>query len=229
MGAFDGVITDNRILADSLARTATFTSDIQNNDKARGLEVILSTTAVTAAINEVQTLTIDATGGTYTLTYSGQTTAPIAFDADASAVETALRGLSSINGANVNVAPSGPGKSITFVGTLAAQNVSAITADATSLTGGAQTATIQTQTEGVPASSLVLTISGINPATGVAYTLLTGAAVTSISTNVYRIYPGLTPAANATVSDVLPKTWTVTVTAANTSSATYSVAAVLLA
>lgn len=229
MGTFDNVITDNRILASSLARTTTFTSDIQNNDKARGLEVILNTSAVTSGVNEVQTLGVDATGGTYTLTFNGQTTAALAYNADASAIETALRGLSSINGANVNVAPAGPVLTITFVGTLAAQNVSAITADSTSLTGNSHTATLSTQTEGASASSIVLTVSGINPATGTAYTILTGAAVTTATTNIYRIYPGLTAAANATVSDVLPKTWIVTVTPANASSTTYSVGAVLLA
>ena len=42
--------------------------------------------APTNGVNEVKTLTISATGGTFTLTYSGQTTTAIAFNATAAAL-----------------------------------------------------------------------------------------------------------------------------------------------
>lgn len=73
------------------------------------------------------------TAGTFTLTFNGQTTAAIAFNAAASAVQTALQALSGI-GSNVTVAGSGP-YTITFAGLLAAiqQPPIAITS---SLTGG---------------------------------------------------------------------------------------------
>lgn len=52
--------------------------------------------------NEKQTIYItDADGGTFTLTFRGHTTATIAWNAAASAVETALNNLSSINTADV--------------------------------------------------------------------------------------------------------------------------------
>src|SRR3954465_8763162 len=51
-----------------------------------------------AGTNEVQTITVTGTptGGTFTLTYSTQTTAAIAYNATAAAVQTALEALSNI-------------------------------------------------------------------------------------------------------------------------------------
>ena len=44
--------------------------------------------------NETQTVTVTgATGGTFTLTFDGQTTAPIAFPLDNAAIEAALEAL----------------------------------------------------------------------------------------------------------------------------------------
>jgi hypothetical protein len=83
--------------------------------------------------NEVQTLTVsNALTGTYTLTFSGQTTAALAYNATATQIQTALRALSNIAGANVNVTGAGP-FTITFVGTLALTNVAQITANTATL------------------------------------------------------------------------------------------------
>ena len=71
--------------------------------------------------------------------------------------------------------------------------------------------------------SVVLKIEAKDPASGGYYTLLTGAAVTTVSTNIYKVYPGLTASVNAIVSDVVPKTFRVTLTHADTDSITYSV------
>lgn len=53
--------------------------------------------------NEVQTLTIDATGGTFTGTYGGQTTAAVAYNATAAVLKAALEALSTIGTGNVDV------------------------------------------------------------------------------------------------------------------------------
>lgn len=53
--------------------------------------------------NEVQTITIDATGGTFTTTFGGQTTSAVAYNARASALQTALEALSTIGSGNVSV------------------------------------------------------------------------------------------------------------------------------
>lgn len=76
--------------------------------------------------------------------------------------------------------------------------------------------------------SVTLEIDGKDIASGKYYSLLTGAAVVTVSTNVYTVYPGLTAAANVTASDVLPHTWRIKVTANNANSGTYSVGASLL-
>lgn len=71
--------------------------------------------------------------------------------------------------------------------------------------------------------SLVLTIQRKDVASGKYVTLLTGAAVTGVSTNTYKVYPGLTAATNLTVNDIITGTFRVVVTAGNATSATYSV------
>lgn len=80
----------------------------------------------------------------------------------------------------------------------------------------------------VGTGSVTLEIDGKDPVSGKYYAILTGVAVTTNSTNIYRVYPGLTAVANATVNDVLPRTWRVKVTANNANSATYSVGAMLI-
>ncbi|MGB3095402.1 MAG: hypothetical protein WBB46_01535, partial [Candidatus Deferrimicrobiaceae bacterium] len=52
-------------------------------------------------VNEIQTITDNAIGGTFTLTFGGFTTDPIAFDASATAVEVALEALPSITDVTV--------------------------------------------------------------------------------------------------------------------------------
>lgn len=103
---------------------------------------------------EVQTLTITGgpTGGTYTLTYSGQTTATIPYNATAAQVRTALEALSNIGAGNVTTAGGAhPGTpiTVTFTGTLANTNVAQMTANSAGLTGGTSpTVTPSTTTGG---------------------------------------------------------------------------------
>lgn len=92
-----------------------------------------------SAVNEQQTVTLTGvpTGGTFTLTFSGQTTSAIAYNASSATVQTALRALSSITGTNVNVSGSAGGPyTVDFVGSLAGADQPQMTADGSSLTGG---------------------------------------------------------------------------------------------
>jgi hypothetical protein len=103
-------------------------------------------------VNEAQTVTISGgvTGGTFTLTYSGQTTAAIAWNAASSAVQSALVALSNLAAGDVTVTGSAGGPwTVTFGGTLASQNVAAMTASAASLTGGTPAIAVATATAGV--------------------------------------------------------------------------------
>ena len=78
------------------------------------------------------------------------------------------------------------------------------------------------KTTAIGTGSITLTVNGIS-ASGVSYLLISGAAVTTNTTLVYTVYPGLTAAANVTANNVLPATWNVVVTANNANAATYTV------
>ena len=67
----------------------------------------ISTQGVTE-VNEVQIVTTDGTGGTFTLTYDDQETGNIAFDAAAATVETAVELLSNITAVTVTGSAGGP-------------------------------------------------------------------------------------------------------------------------
>lgn len=107
-----------------------------------------------AGTNEVQTVTITGTptGGTFTLTFNGQTTAPIAYNANAAAVQAALEALSVIGTGNVlggGGALPGTPVTITFRGSLAGINVLVMTASGAGLTGGTSpAAAVSTTTAG---------------------------------------------------------------------------------
>ncbi len=103
--------------------------------------------------NEVQRVTITGTptGGSFTLTFNGQTTAAIAYNAAASAVQSALEALSNVASGDVTCTGGPlPGSFVTatFGGQYAATNVPAMTATG-SLTGGSTPAVaVTTPTEG---------------------------------------------------------------------------------
>lgn len=61
----------------------------------------------------------------------------------------------------------------------------------------------------ITAGSLTVTLQGLARASGVYYTIIASAALTTTGLTVLRVYPGLTAAANLTVSDVLPVAWRV--------------------
>lgn len=88
--------------------------------------------------NEVQTATITGgpTGGTFMLTFNGQTTAAIAYNATAAQVQTALENLSNVNPGDIVVTGNAGGPyTLTFGGQYLGDNVASITATA-SFTGG---------------------------------------------------------------------------------------------
>jgi hypothetical protein len=102
----------------------------------------------TDALNEIQSITVDATGGTFTITHDGQTTAAIAFDATAAAVKTALVILGAFDENDLTVT-GGPGDAggttpylFEFHGRFQGQDMALLTTNAGSLTGGAGTAVV---------------------------------------------------------------------------------------
>lgn len=88
--------------------------------------------------SEVQAVIVAATAGTYTLSLNGATTEPIAFDATAEQVQTAL--VQATGAGTVQVAS---GFVVTFKGSLANTLVGPLVADDTDLTGIVTVVTIQ--------------------------------------------------------------------------------------
>jgi len=99
--------------------------------------LVTSTSYSTDAVQDI-TLTGNPTGGTFTLTFGGQTTGAIAYNATAATVQAALQALSSIGSGNVAVtaAPSGTGWEVRFTGAMANSYEGAIIGNGASLTGG---------------------------------------------------------------------------------------------
>jgi len=94
---------------------------------------------VQARYDEIQTVTITGapTGGTFTLTFGANTTSTIAYNAAASAVQTALQALASIGSGNALVTGSNGGPyTVEFTGTLGYLAQSLLTASGAGLTGG---------------------------------------------------------------------------------------------
>lgn len=132
--------------------------------------ILVSSQNMTVAyngVNAVQQVSITGspTGGTFTLTYSAQTTAAIAYNATAAAVQTALQALSSIGSGNVSCTGGPlPGSAVnaTFIGTLGLQSLSTMT-HTDSFTGGSTpAAAVSTTTAGV-APTLSISLLAGNP------------------------------------------------------------------
>jgi PKD repeat protein/type 1 glutamine amidotransferase len=103
--------------------------------------------------NESQTVRLTGTtGGTFTLSFSGETTAPIAWNANAAAIQAALEGLAAIAPGDVLVTGGGnvstANQTIAFRGAYSETDVAQVTADGAGLTGGAPVATTATSQQG---------------------------------------------------------------------------------
>lgn len=128
--------------------------------KVGGVTIDWDTVAGNVVTDEVQLVTITGspTGGTFTLTYGGQTTAAIAYNAAAATVQTDLEALSTIGAGNVSVSGSAGGPyTVEFIGDLAGQPLSEMTASGASLTGGTSpSVTVVTLTDGLTGEDVTL-------------------------------------------------------------------------
>jgi hypothetical protein len=129
-----------------------------------------------AGTNERQTIGAhDSTGGTFTLTYSGQTTAAIAWNANAATVQAALEALSNVAPGDVAVTggPLPAQTTVEFKGAIGESNVTQMTSNGTNLTGGSDTVPIATTVAGVApntnadkaATVWVIDADGLDPGT----------------------------------------------------------------
>lgn len=106
--------------------------------------VITAKTFSAPAVNDVEQVqeAPNTTGGTFTLTFGGDTTAALAYNASAATVQAALQGLASIGGGNATVTVYESGiYAVTFAGSLGGALQPLLTGTP-SLTGGSNTLTI---------------------------------------------------------------------------------------
>lgn len=112
-------------------------------------------------VNEVQLLTKSGTisGGTYTLSFRGQTTSAIPYNATAATVQAALEALPAIGPGNVTVTGGSidiTPLTLTFVNALSGTNVPQVTANVTLLTGSTPGITPTTTTPGTGSKRAVM-------------------------------------------------------------------------
>ena len=124
--------------------------------------------------NEIQTVALPdiANGGTFTLTFNGNTTGPIPHDASAFSVQASLGALTSIAGNNVEVSgPNGGPFDVEFVGTLSQTDQPVLIANGAALTSPTA-ATVTETTAGVSGTDEVQQIGIPGGVTGGTFTLI---------------------------------------------------------
>ncbi|HET9163151.1 MAG TPA: hypothetical protein VFN89_06890 [Solirubrobacterales bacterium] len=95
--------------------------------------------------SEVQELEIEATGGSFTLSYEGETTPALPCNAGSGEIEAALNALAAIGSGGGSVAISGSGPfTVTFQGTLAHTDIPEIAIDGSGLTGAGTVSSTET-------------------------------------------------------------------------------------
>lgn len=121
-----------------------------------------------------------------------------------------------------------PKQSNTDLVLLASGSRTATTSSADQVNANCRGIKVFLSTTTIGTGSITLSIEGKDPISGNYVTLLSGAAVTTNTTNVYTVYPGAPATANVSANDVLPRDFRVTVTANNANAAVYSVSASLI-
>jgi hypothetical protein len=116
----------------------------------------------TAGTAGVQTVTITGTpaGGTFTLTWNGQTTAPIPYSATSAQVQSAVNALPGAGSVTATGGPLPTGVALTFPPLI---SQSLLTANGAALTGGSSPAVVVTNT--TPGVQTTNEASGVVPAT----------------------------------------------------------------
>lgn len=121
------------------------------SSNAGGFAVSVTTlTAGVADTNEIQNVALDgATSGTFTLTFQGQTTGAVAYNASAGTLQTALEALSNIASGDVTVTGDAGGPwAVEFKQAYAGVNVALMTGDGSSLDGGQSVEVVETSSGG---------------------------------------------------------------------------------
>lgn len=135
----------------SILDTPDLSFSLESFDVSAAFEALLLNKVFTVA-NGDQTVKItgNPTGGDFTLTYGGQTTAALPYNATSAQVQLALEATSVLNPGDIDVTgPLGGPYVIAFTGNTAGTAYTLITASATGLTGGTTPAITITGADGV--------------------------------------------------------------------------------
>jgi NHL repeat len=141
----NGAARGTTYVVDSQARVQRFTP-------AGAFSLLWGRDVIATTVNERQLVTVNASAGTYRLTFNGQQTVDLPYNAGAALVDDALDALPTIGG-DANVAVTGTpaaGFTIAFQGTLAGANQPQLLATTVLLTG---TVAIKTTVEGADAAT----------------------------------------------------------------------------
>jgi hypothetical protein len=120
-------------------------------------QIVGQRTSNLTVANDVQTLTVNATGGTFKLSFNGDLTTALAWNVSSAALQAALEALPSVGTGNV-LGGGGPGATapltMTFQGQLAALSMPDVIVAANNVTGGTGAVTVAHTTLGRAAGGL---------------------------------------------------------------------------
>lgn len=156
-------------LAGTLLNTAVPACTVSYSSLTGGNAAVVAATIQSAVAGTSEVQQSDhygtGTGGTRTFSFNGYTTTALAYNASTATVQTAMRALTSIGGANVTVGGTANSQyTFTFGGTLAHRDVPAITCDESGITGGSISASIATTTAGAAAINQIYYLTHWNSA-----------------------------------------------------------------
>ena len=149
----------------------------------------------------------NSTGGTFTISYGGYTTAGQAYNVALATLQTALQGLTSIGSNNVTVTGV-PGEYyfLTFVGALAAQPITQVTGSALNLTptSNLNISTLVAGTVSPAVNCVQMVIPTLNPVVLVdVWSQITNGWSAAITANSVSLLQAIFAAGGATLSDTL--------------------------
>jgi hypothetical protein len=132
-------------------------------------------TSLPPVTNEVQRVVVDASEGSFTLAFDGQSTMSLPYDAAPETIQTALDAVPTISGVGGEVGVSGgPGNPggetayfVRFGGGLAGRDVDPLTGDGSGLLGGAGAVSVTTSVDGreaFEAGSLAVSVTNVGGA-----------------------------------------------------------------
>ncbi len=191
-------VSFNGLTSGAIAYNATATGTETGNGTP-GTPYVTVQGALNAMFNNaVQTLTVTgATGGTFVLSYNGFQTAPIAYNASAAAVQTALQAIFGSGNVTVTGGPLNSSScTITWSGTYGSLTLAALTVYSQQIQGGTVTCTVTNP--GGPSVPVACT-GGPLPGTAVTLTFqnaLGYQAVGSFTANSSNLTGGSSPTAS---------------------------------